>query len=254
MLQQPVTATEVTSTSTDLLARRGLESFWINHALWPLGAMGLAFVLIEALGLDTRISHALFFSDTTMRWLGGGSGDWWAHRLIHTGGGWLVRLVGAAALGAWLCSFVFERKRHWRRGAGFVLLAMLVSILTIAALKSVTNVDCPWDLAEFGGTRPYVALFADRPDYLPHARCFPGAHSSSGFALVCFYFLLRDRSRRLARWALCAACAIGIVFSIGQEARGAHFLSHDLTSAALVWAIQLQLYVRILGLRAAPAR
>ena len=38
------------------------------------------------------------------------------------------------------------------------------------------------------------------------------------------------------------AIALGAAFSIGQEARGAHFLSHDLTSAAIVWFVQLGLY------------
>jgi membrane-associated PAP2 superfamily phosphatase len=36
------------------------------------------------------------------------------------------------------------------------------------------------------------------------------------------------------------------VFSLGQQARGAHFLSHDLASAALVWWVLLALYVRML--------
>jgi membrane-associated PAP2 superfamily phosphatase len=89
-------------------------------------------------------------------------------------------------------------------------------------------------------------LFADRPDFLPRARCFPGAHASSGFALTCFYFALRDRSRMAARWALIGALLVGIAFSIGQEARGAHFLSHDLVGAAIVWFIQLGLYLRLM--------
>src|SRR5207342_1086221 len=105
----------------------------------------------------------------------------------------------------------------------------------VGALKATTNVDCPWDLAEFGGDRPYVSLFADRPDSLPRARCFPGAHASSGFAFLFGYFLLRDGARRRARWALAAAILLGVAFSVGQEARGAHFISHDLTSAAIVW-------------------
>jgi membrane-associated PAP2 superfamily phosphatase len=96
-------------------------------------------------------------------------------------------------------------------------------------------VDCPWSLAEFGGQLPYVHLFADRPDSLPRAQCFPGGHSSSGFALFSLYFLTLGRSRRLARWALGGALLVGGVFAFGQEARGAHFLSHDLWSAALVW-------------------
>jgi membrane-associated PAP2 superfamily phosphatase len=54
--------------------------------------------------------------------------------------------------------------------------------------------------------------------------------------------VFRDSSRRLALWMLAAAIAVGITFSIGQEARGAHFLTHDLTSAAIVWFVQLGLY------------
>ena len=207
-------------------------------------------MLIEAFGLDEPIARAFWFNDAAQQWLGGGTGGWWARRLIHTGGGWLVRGVVAAALVAWAISFFIPAARHWRRPAGFVVLAMGASVLVVGMLKAVTNVDCPWDLSGFGGTHPYVALFADRPDYLPRAQCFPGAHASSGFALACFYFVLRDHSRRLARLALGAACLVGVVFSVGQEARGAHFISHDLAGAALVWAIQLHLYVRILGLPA----
>jgi membrane-associated PAP2 superfamily phosphatase len=212
--------------------------------------MALAFILIEVLGLDLKIANTLFYDHARQHWLGAGAGDWWAHRLVHDTGRWLVRGVAAAALLVWGITFFVPSTRQWRRSAGFIVLAMAVSVLVVGLLKQVTNVDCPWDLAEYGGAHPYVALFADRPDYLPRAACFPGAHSSSGFALVCFYFVLRNRWRRLAWLALGIACLVGVVFSIGQEARGAHFLSHDLTSAMLVWAIQLYLYVRVLGLPA----
>ena len=69
---------------------------------------------------------------------------------------------------------------------------------------------------------------------------------------MCFYFLLRDRSARAARWALAGAITIGVAFSIGQDARGAHFFSHDLTSAAIVWFVQLGLYAWWLKPSATP--
>jgi membrane-associated PAP2 superfamily phosphatase len=227
------------------------DNFRSTHLWWPLAVFLAAFGLIEALGLDRRIAHALFFDSATHAWLGGGAGDAWARRLIHNDGRWLVRGVAAAALVGWLASLLVPRARQWRRSAGFVLLSMVAAVGLVGGLKSVTNVDCPWDLAEFGGSRPYVTLFGDRPDALPRAQCFPGAHSSSGFALLCFYFLWRDRSRRAARLALLAALLVGTLFTVGQEARGAHFLSHDLTSAAIVWFVQLGLYVWLLKPRAA---
>jgi membrane-associated PAP2 superfamily phosphatase len=212
--------------------------------------MLLAFVLIEILGVDRRLAHAVYYDEVTRRWLGAGTGDWWAHRLVHDGGRWCVRAIAAAALAGWALSFAWRRARPWRRTAGFVFMALLLSTGIVGLLKIATNVDCPWDLSEFGGDRPYVTLFGDRPDDLPRAECFPGAHASSGFALVCFYFAWRDRARRRARWALAGAIAVGVLFSFAQEARGAHFLSHDLASAALVWTIQLGFYAATLGRRA----
>jgi membrane-associated PAP2 superfamily phosphatase len=249
--------------SSDLLASRALDlpalethvprdsgrEFWRWHAWWPLLGFVLAFGVLEVFSLDRVFATEWYFNVHTGEWLGAGAGDWWARGLLHTGGGWMVRALGAAALAIWALSFGVEPLRDWRRTAGFVVLALALSTGVVGILKAVTNVDCPWDLAGFGGHNPYVALFADRPDALPRAKCFPGAHASSGFALVCFYFLLRDHSRRLARWALAGAIAIGVAFSIGQEARGAHFLTHDLVSAALVWFVQLGLYARWLKSR-----
>jgi membrane-associated PAP2 superfamily phosphatase len=228
------------------------REFWRTHLVLPTTVMTLLFAAVEVFRLDRPLAHALYYNAAAQRWLGAGAGDWWAHHLIHDGGRWLPRSLGAGALLAWLASFLRERFRRWRRPAGFIFVAIALSVGVVGVLKLLTNVDCPWDLAEFGGTRPYVSLFAHRPASLPLAQCFPGAHASSGFALVCLYFALRDHSRRWARGALVVACLIGVAFSIGQEARGAHFLSHDLASAAIVWVIQLALYAWLL--RRKPAR
>jgi membrane-associated PAP2 superfamily phosphatase len=61
------------------------------------------------------------------------------------------------------------------------------------------------------------------------------------------YFLLRDRSRYRARAALAAGMIVGVSFALGQEARGAHFISHDLAAAAIVWFLQLLLYHAMLA-------
>jgi membrane-associated PAP2 superfamily phosphatase len=219
------------------------STFWRWHFLVPALIFALLFAAFELLDLDRTLAHALYFDEGTQHWLGKGAGDWWARRLLHSGGRWVVRVVAAGALTVWALSHVTPRLVPWRRDARFVVIAILASIVTVGLLKSITNVDCPWDLADFGGSNPYIKLFADRPDWLPRTRCFPGAHSSSGFALLCFYFVLRDRSAAVARGALIGALLVGVAFSIGQEARGAHFLSHDLASGAIVWFIQLALYV-----------
>jgi membrane-associated PAP2 superfamily phosphatase len=222
------------------------HDFWTRHAWIPLILFVPLFIVIEWTNLDRILAHAMFYDPSVGRWLGGGSGDWWARGVIHDGGRWLARTVAGTALALWIASFLSLRMRHFRRTSGFVFLAMAASMLIVGGLKLVTDVDCPWDLLEFGGDRPYFGLFALRPHDLPRAQCFPGAHSSSGFALVAFYFLFRDRSLRAATGALIAACLVWAMFALGQEARGAHFLSHDLASLAIVWFVQLGVYARLL--------
>lgn len=226
---------------------RVTRQFWRTHAILPGVGFALALALLGAFDLDRAISHALFYDSVAKQWLGAADGMWWARDVIHTGGRSLVQLVAAVVLFLWIATFFSERLRPWRRRAGFAFLAVALSTGIVGGLKAITNVDCPWDLSEFGGDRPYVTLFGDRPASLPHAACFPGAHASSGFALMFGYFLLRGRSRRRAKWALFGAIAVGVIFSVGQEARGAHFLSHDLTAAAIVWFTQLFLYMWILA-------
>jgi membrane-associated PAP2 superfamily phosphatase len=217
-----------------------IPRFWITHALIPGAAAAAALGCISVFGMDTRIADAFFYDATTARWLG--QGRWWAENFLHDGGRhaiWAVALIALLVFGG---SWFSTRLRAWRQAAAFVAVSLVLCTGIVGLLKNVTNVDCPWDLERYAGTRPAIGLFADRPDTLPHAACFPGAHSSSGFALLCFYFVFRNRSRAVTRSALVAALAVGAAFSFTQQARGAHFLSHDLTSAVIVWSTLLVLY------------
>jgi membrane-associated PAP2 superfamily phosphatase len=224
--------------------------FWILHAWLPLAAFAVLATLLATTDIDPLIADRFFFDWQAHRFIGRDS--WWARDLIHNGGRDVVRAIAAVALGLLAASFLRASWRHWRRPAAFVVTCMVGATLFVGTLKQLTNVDCPWDLARYGGTRPFVHIFADRPDDLPHAACFPGAHSASGFALVCFYFLLRGRRPVTARAALAGALATWATFAFGQQARGAHFVSHDLWSAALVWFICLGLYVLAWKARVMP--
>jgi membrane-associated PAP2 superfamily phosphatase len=206
---------------------------WKTHAAIPGAAFLLAMLAISGFDLDRQIASALFYDG---HWMGAHTA--WANAWIHTGGRSLVLVIALAALVVLGAGSFTQRLRAWRRQALFVVLAIGLSTALVAVLKHTTNVDCPWALEGFGGTHPYVPLFRHRPDFLPTAACFPGAHSSSGFALICFYFLLPGGWRRIG---LAAGLGTGLLFAFGQEARGAHFLSHDLASAALVWGVQLAL-------------
>ena len=205
----------------------------------PLVLFLVASILIQATSLDTTLARAVFFDGT--RWIG--SESWWTNEFLHEGGRWAMRLVGVAALVVWGVGKFSRRHAHLKRPASYVAIAIILSTGLVGLIKSQTNVDCPSDLAGFGGDRPHVGLFEDRPDDLPHAACFPAAHSSSGFALVAFYFLWRERNRRLAHAGLALGLVTGVIFGIAQQSRGAHFISHDVWSAFLVWIISLTVYV-----------
>jgi membrane-associated PAP2 superfamily phosphatase len=224
---------------------------WRRLVWWPGIVFALVLGILTLGHVDLPIARA-WYDSTASGWLGAGAGDWWARDLIHQAGRWLPRSVGAAALLCWLASFGVASLAKWRREIGYVFAGMAVVITIVGVLKEITNVDCPWDLVGFGGDRPYVGLFGDRPDTLPRAACFPGAHASSGFALLAIHFALRERARRAANVALWVAIAIGVLFAIGQEARGAHFLSHDVTSAALAWFLLAYLYSKTLAPQPKP--
>lgn len=222
----------------------GSRRFWLTHAVVPAVALATALAAVFWTGADLRIADALFYDWQSERWVGAGS--WLAVNLIHTGGRNLMRAVGAASLIALVITMLRPRWRHLRRTAVFITLSLALVPALVATLKFATQVDCPWDLDRYGGTAPYIGLLGDRSAASPNAGCFPGSHASSAFAWFCFYFALRERRPRAARAALVGALVLGTVFSLGQQLRGAHFLSHDLTSLALAWFLVLGLYRYIL--------
>lgn len=207
---------------------------------WPLAAWLVVMYGLMYQGLDAAIARRWFHDAAAGGWIAQHS--FWAMQVAHTGGGLAVRAIGLGALLLLAASWKFARLAPLRRALLYFVLAVALTNALVGVLKHVTNIDCPWDLVPFGGRFPYVALFGDRPDALRHAACFPGAHSASGFALLALYFVLRDISPRRAWIGLAIGLGTGTAFSLAQQARGAHFLSHDLTSAVIAWYVSLGLY------------
>jgi membrane-associated PAP2 superfamily phosphatase len=161
--------------------------------------------------------------------------SFWTTTVLHSGGRdfvYAVGLIPVAALigGLWSRRLAKHRARHI-----IALAAILATTLLIGALKQLTHMDCPWDIAGLGGSNPLIGLFERRPSFLPAAACFPAAHAGSGFALLGLHFAWRDS--RFAPALLALALITGGLFALGQEARGAHFLSHDLWSLAIAWTV-----------------
>lgn len=148
---------------------------------------------------------------------------WALEALGHAGLKWLM-------VGFWLCCLAW--RGPLRRGALYMALIAAV----VVTLKHYSPVSCPWDLLEYGGSKPDTG------------RCLPAGHPLVGFALFGLYLALRGRAA--ARYALAAALVIGFAAGAVQVARGAHFPSHVLWTAWVAWAITLALAAALARRRA----
>jgi membrane-associated PAP2 superfamily phosphatase len=116
-----------------------------------------------------------------------------------------------------------------------------VAAVLVGTFKHFSSHACPWDLAIFGGSAAYHALFGMDAAVPNVDGCFPAAHPLAGYAWLAVGFALYPLSRRRAWQAWLAAFALGTLFGVVQIARGAHFLSHVLWSAWVVWAVNVAL-------------
>lgn len=214
--------------------------FWWAHLQAPFVLFVLLAVVFATTPLDLTIARTFFFDTAHSRWIG--ASNWMLNEVLHTGGRWSIRVLIALVLAFWIATWVAPKWRALRRPAAFFVISAVLSIAVVGLLKTLTNVDCPWDLTPFGGHFPYIELFGDRPDALRPGRCFPAAHASSGYALLALYFAFRERHAGLARLGLALGLMTGLTFGLAQQARGAHFVSHDLWSAFLVWTVTLSVY------------
>jgi len=217
--------------------RRG---FLARNLLVPALLLAAASLVLMTGGGDQWLADALYHAE----------GGHWALReswltthLIHRGGKNLSSLAALLVLAALLCACFDARWKPLRQPLLYLLLAVGLSTGVVALLKSWTHMDCPWDLQRYGGLRPFIGLFQPRPALLDHAACFPAGHASAGYGWVALYFFAL-RVRPQWRWpALAVALGAGLVFGISQQLRGAHFLSHDLWSLAISWAVAVLLYL-----------
>lgn len=224
--------------------------FLVWHGLaWPL-MLALLATWLRHSGWDERIS-ALFFDAHAQHFMAGREGwvEWLGHRLAKSVvlTAWLLVLAAAlaACLPAWPAAWARSRPVLWASA-----LAMGLGPALVAGLKDINTHVCPWSLTGFGGTAAYSAQW-----FVPLAdagRCFPGGHAAGGFSLVALMFAGRALQwPALERRGLWLALGVGSLFSLVRMAQGAHFLSHNLWSAAIDWCVAALVFSPLL-LRQAP--
>lgn len=154
-----------------------------------------------------------------------------------------------------MASLISWRKNIWndyRKGFIIVALTLIILPLSIAVGgKNLSNVQCPAELDLFNGSIPYVKHFEAYPPNpnspdgkWPKGRCWPAGHASGGFALLSLVCLFRKKSHKIS--AFIFAMSMGWIMGVYQMLRGAHFLSHHLTTMflALILVSFLNLYIK----------
>lgn len=212
--------------------------FWIGL---PIALMALL-LIVDVPHLDFALAH--LFYDPHGGFIGRHSQ--FLEDVLHDRAKQAVILLGVLAIAGFLVSLLPTRVRRIRRPLGYLVLALGLSTAIVSPLKTVTAVQCPWSLSEFGGVEPYSPLLGHHPFVEKAGRCWPGGHASAGFSLLALFFALRDRRPRLARAALIGALLLGSVFSLGRMMQGAHFLSHNVWTLLFDWMISVVCYRLVL--------
>lgn len=207
----------------------GRDVAWIALSL-------LALLVWDASGLDLTVE----------RWFGDAQGfplksHWFFAQVLHGGGRW----VSAAAIIAVLIhvfrpwSFARDMNPATRR---WWFAVTVICLLLIPILKQLSATSCPWDMAEFGRSAQHVSHWAFGANDGGPGRCFPSGHASAAFSLFGGWFALRGTSPQAARRWLAGVWFCGILFSVAQTVRGAHYPSHSMwtawvcfTTSALLW-------------------
>lgn len=161
----------------------------------------------------------------------------WFHRLAYTGP--KVGLYFFALGLLWAIAFP-SRSPAWlgRRRATYLFVSMAAISLACTQLRDVTQMATPRDLAMYGALPPnaweHLLLFDPKPPHYP-SNAFPAGHASGGFALLSLAFAWGASAAR--RRGLLIGCLYGGAMGLYQVARGEHFLSHTLATAALAWLL-----------------
>lgn len=193
----------------------------------------LAVMLWDAAGLDFAAAA----------WFGTTAGFPWRHS--HALVLWMHEVPRFAS---WLLMALLLVGTRWPVGvlrrldrAGRVQLALTVigSVVAVSFVKTHSATSCPWDLQAFGGVARHVSHWAWGVDDGGPGRCFPAGHASAAFAYLGGWFAFRRVSQKIAwRW-LAVALLIGFALGLGQQLRGAHYMSHTLWTAWICWSVGL---------------
>ena len=213
--------------------------FWVLHLVLPLSVAILVLFTLENTRIDLWLADQ-WFALEGQQWAW--RNHWLTYDVIHHYGKQMVIGFGIILLSLIALSYRVARFREWRQPMVYLLVSMAVLPSAIASFKHISPVPCPWDLMPYGGDSVYRPTFTYSFGPAESGHCFPAGHASGGFALLAMYFAAYFFVRRPVLFLL-PGLIVGSLFALGQQARGAHFLSHDLWTLSFCWFGALVLFL-----------
>ncbi len=115
-----------------------------------------------------------------------------------------------------------------------ILAYCAITTTVIGIIKHYSNHSCPWSILDLHTQIQFIPQ-------LGNGGCFPGGHSGLGYAWCAGFFAFYKIDKRRAYFYLFAGIILGTGMGLTQMMRGAHFLSHNLWTFWMTWAIGLSL-------------
>lgn len=213
--------------------------FWITHFWLPLLFAVLSLYVLQHSNLDLWVADKWYaLEGHQWAWRNG----WLSYDLIHHHGKQGIVAFGLLLIYLIVLSYSNTGLRLWRKPIGYLLSTMALVPALIAIVKNLNTAACPWDLLRYGGTLPYLHTLDYKFGLVEAGHCFPAGHASGGFALLGIYFAGLLFVQRPG-WLLLPGIVVGTIFALGQESRGAHFLSHDIWTLSICWFGSLGLFL-----------
>lgn len=200
--------------------------------MWP-ALWVLALAISQLTDIDMVL--AMRFFDATTQTFPLRHEPLWSHTLHDS--------IKHLSIFLWVALLVATMRARWQRNRAsyepmvFVLITSALAVLINGLLKNNSAHSCPWSLTEFGGAADYFRLLAASPAHPGSGNCLPSGHASVAFMWWSAVYACA-RWRPQWRWpAAILVTAFGILCGYVQMARGAHFLTHILISAAVCGGI-----------------
>lgn len=217
--------------------------FWSYHLTYPLLLSSVLLAVAQWFSWDSRSADYLYALEGYSWSL---RNHWLLSNVLHEGGKQLSLLLALFVFLALLGSFGFTALRPWRRTLVYLLCTAIGASVMVNLAKHSLAVSCPWEFSRYGGSLDYLSL----PEQLwirNGAGCFPAGHASAGYAWVGIYFVGLQFNASWRWWGLALPLLCGILFGAAQQLRGAHFLSHDITTLMFCWVISVLFYRLLLA-------